>query len=773
MRGVSIFACLLTSCTAFAIELYSPYTNNFFAVPEWLPGSVSANMTPGSDSSFGIVSTTNTYASEWSIDESGTKRNWTLGGIGYDGALPVWNGSSWSSPEEIFDFSSAPITPERYPDCEIETYGGRMIYPSDGDKWAVGAYYYLNNEAYRDGTRVAEDSVCASFIRTVSNEVTSVTNLVNRRLTPVLQSSAIHTLDGWAEREYFTALGSREPYHDLGTTPLETLPSNRVVTSRRITGKTNLWNVCEKLVDTSRCEWTSEMFIEPGEGYPYVEQVYPYWSSKAFDAIYGPQLPEDIYWTSAGLYSLSNKCAVLRGLTNEVVWAGEGTNGWLYTDALFPEDFLFGQTYTYAVPVVPPGHAFGFPDVCSRDFDHVRVNAVTNRTRRLELTTQAAANQAMYELNRTILPRVVYAGVGKVLTFERVRQFESFGRSFEEAGLSEFSSGTGYTASEDIHFIFDKTTNYWNLATNDWPAGAESDAIVITSNDVTIVIREHVSGGKWGIPSEEIIAELNREHYSASVGDHYHFTVGSVWTSGDRVHMQWWSDYLPEVSGTVDYPIYPTNTSVAVSATVYNKYDLKTAGVPAFTNMTLMPCAQAWAPGSHGRVDGCHDICTASIKCDDDGDVDLDMHCHVMSRGYTGNIWNIHTNEWNQHRIRMMNRAYDERGLYWPDPKLYVEFLATAVDRVLSSVVIRRGDYPISWETPESSGFWAYVDSLGVWHYGGGYGGLWIAPTGPNFRLDWDAARHEIVIKPQLDLRCRQRITNVVDWNFNSIRKYQ
>jgi len=764
LKKLLYICCLLFASSLLATEISSPYQLNFFTAPSWIPNSVATNETPGSCCTFAITLHTNHTATAWELapDSSVT---WGLGTDPYYGTFPQWNTDEWSPVDYIFDTDN-----HDYGSFILDVQGSRDE-PGGYDEWTEDLTYYLHGYIIEKetGETAAEDFCLAHFTRDVTTEIVAKTNLVSRRFTEPLQSSFFHTLDGWCEREYFTGLGGDEPDHNLKTTPLQTIATNRLVTTRRFVGKTNLWTVAERLVDISHNSWKAGFSVTDS---PYVDNVSPYWSSQVFDDIYGSQIPDDIYWNRYGLEPLTNKCAVLRGLQPGEVWGGDGTNGWLYTE-MVPEDFIFGLTNLYEKPVAPGGHDFDFPALCETNLSPEIVNAVTNRSRRFELKTQAAVNQAQAEMDRTILPSgAISAGYGNSLSYTRVREYSTDNMTFEEAGF--YSNGDWWGSDSDVYFDFHETTNYWIVTTNGWATDTKnSDAIELSGNTVNPFLSFFVDIGNWSIPASDIVQSLNERHIYGVPGTRYYVSIRDI------------VNFIPEIrvrlSNTIgcsfdDYyfPSATTNTSLSASVRVSNTYDIKSAGMPDFSSVETMPIDQAWKPGNHGRISTAKDICTAAVFRDDHDLVpEVNFHCavHTYSRGYP--VYNIHTNEWNLHRILMMNQIQSARSYDWSDPRRYVEFNYMTVAGILNSVRILKGYYYFDWGSSWSGmPLWLKVNDAGVWYLEEGSAqSLSLSPVFYGFDTDWDKYAHTIPERLPIEERCRTRITNFIDWNFNAIRK--
>lgn len=511
----TLLTCLIALCDAVAIEINSPYAPNFFTVPgqpHWLPDSVSAAMTPGSDSSFYVTATTNRVASAWELEDD-SKIYWNTGSGAYIG-IPQWVDDHWSDARAVLDFDTQPFDISDFPGCHLDLYGWEQSGASE-DEWTTYLNYFVNSEVVDDesGRHIASDWVTAIFTRTVSNIVTAATNLAPHRFTTELQSSVFHTLDGWAERQYFSTHGAGTPTNDLKSVSVVGLATNRTVASRRITGKTNLWNVADCLLDLSSARWKATPEV--------------WWSSSAFDRIYGPQLPDDISWTTAGLYSLSNSFAVLRGVTNGVAWRIDSDQGWLFNDGCFPLAFLWPEISDYwrgryDEPARTPSHAFDFAELCAtNDYPTCLVNEVTNRTRRLELKTQAAVNQAMSELDRTICKAKPTTLTGTSAMTGFVRKF-SCAMSYTEAGLHYVPGWEAYQADADLHLRPTEYTNYVESVTNGWAVSVwqtdVSDAVEISETYPDVSVQVTYDAGSWHIPASDIVDALNDGHFTGNPG---------------------------------------------------------------------------------------------------------------------------------------------------------------------------------------------------------------------------------------------------------------
>lgn len=763
---------LLLTFSLFAGEIHSPYAMNFYTAPEWLPEQVAATNTPGSDSTVEVSVFTNKIVSAWELAND-SKLSWSLGTDPYFGTVPQWGGDSWSRTASIFDTQG-----HDYGSFALQVYGYGDDYPERYDEWAEELGYRMEGviiAAPTWETVAGPEPVFAHFVRTVSNDVHTVTNVIKHRITLDTESSFYHTLDGWCEREYFTGLGYGETNHNLKTTPLQTIGTNRTIVTQRITGKTNQWNVADRMLSISRNDWHAGFTVEDS---PYTHTMQPYWSSQAFDEIYGPQMPEDIYWTSSGLYSLSNKCAVLRGLTNEVVWAGSGTNGWFYTE-MFPEDFLFGQTDRYPLPIEPPGHEFGFPRVCAENFEHVVVDSVTNQTLRIERKHQAAVNQAMATLDRTIHSvGSVGAGCGMERRFRRYWEFWSRKYSLEELGFNYDPVEDRYVISTDISVYPEMSTNYWMITTNSWQTSPiNSDAIEISSNNVYCTISTDVELGSWELSAGDIVAYLNEHGAYGSTGEVYYVYVRSVaHVSVDSIQM-YLACNIPSYTSLPE-PVFPcsaTNGFVTSGVRILNWYDLREAGRPDFEYMNYMPMDQAWSQNHHGRVADCDDICTASMFIRRyPWDPNVYMHCSVLDRSRQVDFATVHSNEWTRHDFVLRNHILDCCPIDWISPETYVDFNRGSVEGVLQSIKIRGNQSVYFQWRPADNLVYVQMDEGGVWSrvdIPESSLSLSISCIPYQIIIDGDESAHSIPDRDQTEGYCRTRITNVIDWNFNSIRK--
>lgn len=769
MRGLMLLVTVfITLCNALAIELHSPYAPNFFTIPghpHWLPDAVSSAMTPGSDSSLYVTATTNRVVTPWVLSP-GSKNHWDNGVDAWTGSVPQWVDDHWSDAEAILDFDSAPYKQEDWPDCTIDTYGWEQSgYQYDEQATSLG--YFVNSEVYRDGSMVAGDYVTAVFTRTISNIVTAVTNLAPHRFTTDLQSSVIHTLDGWAERQYFSTHVSGTPTNDLKSASVVGLSTNRTVASRRITGKTNLWNVADCLLDLSSARWKATPEV--------------WWSSSAFDRIYGPQLPDDISWTTAGLYSLSNSFAVLRGVTNGVAWRINSDQGWLFNDGCFPLAFLWPEISDYwrgryDEPARTSSHAFDFAELCAtNDYPTCLVNEVTNRTRRLELKTQAAVNQAMSELDRTICMAKPTTLTGTSAMTGFVRKF-SCAMSYTEAGLHYVPGWEAYQADADLHLRPTEYTNYVESVTNGWAVSVwqtdVSDAVEISETYPDVSVQVTYDAGSWHIPASDIVDALNDGHFTGNPGTTYGLSASVTRHANDEIEVTVTSS-IPGFGPVYTFPCAPINSRIHVTLSARNGYTLKRANPPDYGSLGLLPCAQAWAAGSHERVSSCHDVCAASIFADDhaDGAVpSIEMHCASISRDYTDTIAGVHTNHWLLHRQRIVSDVEQRRDGSISDPGAYVWFGDYAIDPVIDTIVIPAGIYGIGY----SSGVGGHVTVVydnGSWRKGVASDGGFTVGANCALYPDYDTTRHEIAVKPALEEYCQQILLNVVDWNWNSIRK--
>lgn len=764
---------LLLTFSLFAGEIHSPYAMNFYIAPGWLPEQVAATNTPGSDSTVEVSVFTNKITSAWELAND-SKLTWGLGTDPYFGTVPQWSGDSWSRTASIFDTQGYD-----YGSFILQVYGYRDDYPERYDEWAEELEYRM------EGVIIAAppawenlagpESVFAHFIRTVSNDVHAVTNTVKRRITLDTESSFYHTLDGWCEREFFTGLGYGETNHNLKTTPLQTIGTNRAVVTRRITGKTNQWAVADRLLSISRNDWRAGFTVEDS---PYTHTMQPYWSSQAFDEIYGPQMPEDIYWTSDGLYSLSNKCAVLRGVTNEVVWGGSDTNGWFYTE-MFPDDFCYGLTNRYPLPVVPPGHEFGFSRVVSANFAHETVNSVTGETLRIERKHQAAVNQAMATLDRTIHSvGSVEAGYGTERRFGRHWRFWSRKYSPEELGFTYDPTLAEYKIPSDVNVYPDISTNWWTVATNVWKsAPTDSDAIEISSNEVYCSIGLSIGSGSWELPASEIVQSLNEHGAVGNTGEVY-YVYASYITYPDNNSVQMNCDCNIPAYQMLLQPVFPrvaTNVYVTSSVSIGNWYDLREAGRPDFEYMNYMPMDQAWSRNHHGRVADCDDICTASMFIRRyPWDPNVYMHCNVLDRSRQVDFATVHSNEWTRHDFELRNRILDRCPIDWMNPETYVDFNRGSVEGVLQSIKIR-GNQSVHFQwQPTPDLVYVQMDEDGVWSrvdIPESSLSLSIVCVPDQIISDGDESAHSIPDRDHIEGYCRTRITTVIDWNFNSIRK--
>lgn len=763
MRGLMLLVTVfITLCNAPAIELHSPYAPNFFTIPghpHWLPDAVSSAMTPGSDSSFYITATTNRVVTPWVLSP-GSKNHWDNGVDAWTGSVPQWVDDHWSDAEAILDFDSTPYKQEDWPGCTIDTYGWEQS-GFQYDEQATSLGYFVNSEVYRDGSMVAGDYVAAVFTRTISNIVTAVTNLAPHRFTTDLQSSVIHTLDGWAERQYFSTHGAGTPTNDLKSASVVGLSTNRTVASRRITGKTNLWNVAACLLDLSSARWKATPEV--------------WWSSSAFDRIYGPQLPDDISWTTAGLYSLSNSFAVLRGVTNGVAWRINWDQGWLFNDGCFPAMFIW-QEYSdywrgrYEEPARTPEHAFDFAELCAtNDYPTCLVNEVTNRTRRLELKTQASVNQAMSELDRTICTAEPTTTTGTNVYTRFVRKF-SCSMSYTEAGLHYVPGWESYQADTDLHLRPTEYTNYVEAVTNGWTiTGPDdlSDAVEISETVPDVSVEVTYDAGHWSIWSSDLLDALNGGQYRGTPGAEYSIYAESVVSRGDEIDVYVLST-IPGFSRTYTYPYAPTNSRIHVTLSARNGYALNRANPPDYESLNLLPCAQAWAAGSHERVTSCRDVCTASIYTDDD-EPSIEMHCAVVSRSYNDGVACVHTNHWYTHRQKLVADVERRRDGSISDPADYVWFGDYAVDPVIDTIIVRSGLYGIGYYGGVSGNIRVTYGNDGWSRTPGSDTAITIGAS-CSLYPDYDTTLHEIAVKPALSEYCRQRLTNVVDWNWNSIR---
>ena len=773
MRITAALAVMLAAaCPAVASEIQSPFEPNFFTIPgrpHWLPDSVSAAMTPGADSSFYVTVTTNRVASAWELEDD-SKIYWNTGSGAYIG-IPQWVDDHWSDARAVLDFDTQPFDISDFPGCHLDLYGWEQSGASE-DEWTTYLNYFVNSEVVEDesgGHIVASDYVTANFTRTVSDIVTAVTNLPSLRFTTDLQSSVFHTLDGWLERDFFTSHTIGEPTHDLKAISLAPYGTNRTVNSRRITGKTNLWHVASALLDRSH-GWFTGLGVDT------------YFSSTAFDSVYGPQLPDNISWTSAGLYSLSNKCAVLYGVREQSPWGGNHYRGWPLL-SLFPERFLFYDihwqiVYTYDMPQETPGHAFSFRELCeTNDYQYCLVDSVTNRTRRLELETQAGINQTLSMLDRTVVSDSATTVTGKSCEVTYVRKYLWSG-SYESAGLV-LAPGGYWEADSDLMLRPAETTNYVNIATNDWTFSWPedvSDAVEVGENEPFISVRTTADPGHWTIEGKEITDWLNGIRAVGTPGVDYIVDVQRVDDFGDSIRAVVRA-LTPQIEiADFSFPRAPTNSRISVSMHAYNSADVNKADVPDFARLRILPMNQAWDAGSHERVKSCKDICTASVGIFDyaEGDdpmQELEMHCSVLNRAYGDSVQDIHAAEWRRHRQKIEQDVERRRDNAISSPGDYVRFSESDVSDVLDSIKIPRASYGLYWPSSFGGLVFVRVNAQGVWD---------LAPDSPvaitlqpNCSLDiaYDTTLHEIEVKPALKEYCRQRITNVIDWYWNAIRK--
>ena len=757
---------LLLTFSLFAGEIHSPYAMNFYTAPEWLPETVATTNTPGSDSTVEIQCWTNRIVTAWEL--AADSKVWAMGEYCWTWQYPVWDGEQWGGnvvAEGMSDYGSFGVYVFGHIVPNYDEYTTEV--EADGRADAI---------ELPSGDPIGSENFYLHFTREVSNDVHVVTNNIKRRITFDTESSFYHTLDGWCEREYFTGLGHGETNHVLKTTPLETIGTNRTIVTQRITGKTNQWNVADRMLSISRNDWRAGFTVEDS---PYTHTMQPYWSSQAFDEIYGPQMPEDIYWTSSGLYDLARKCAVLRGVTNEVVWGGSDTNGWFYTE-MFPDDFCYGLTNRYPLPVVPPGHDFGFPDVVSTDFEHVIVNSVTGKTLRIERRHQAAVNQAMTTLDRTIHSvGPVSPGTGTDRHIIRHHRYWSDSMALEDVGWEYDAETASYRLAGEAYIYPEFSTNFWTAATNAWQTSAEnSDAVEIGTNELYLTAGVTVDFGSHGMNVGEIVRYLNDNHVVGSTDVVYSVSVGTIFYP-DQDHVGFTLDYdLPEPIpfDTCVFDRPASNGFCSSSLSVGNGYHLREAGFPEnLESMEYMPMDQAWSGNHHGRVLDCDDICTASIGVfrHQPGGTNLTMHCSVKDRSRYNEFVNIHSNEWVLHDFRLRNTLQADSGIDWNHPENYVDFTRGSVEGVLGSIkLLEDQTIAVTWSAGTAAARLAFAD--GVWFLTEDSPrilGISCTPLGDHPRYDYDLSAHSISGRIPIEGYVRTRITNVIDWNFNSIRK--
>lgn len=772
--AISVLIATAQPVALLAAEIHSPYAMNFYAAPDWLPESVTAADTPGADSTVDVQCWTNRVMTEWGLADD--SRRYAMGEDCWNGNYPEWSGDVWTGDvvADGHDYGSF-----------VAVVSGSIEPGYDEFTEDVYASGVCDLVEVPSGSPIGSEDFLLHFVRSVSNEIHAVTNIIKRRVTLDTESSFFHTLDGWCEREYFTGLGYGEDYHVLTNAPLQTIGMNRAVTTRRIVGKTNQWAVADRLLQVARDGWRAG--FDPGvTNSPYTHPMRPLWSSRTFDDIYGPQLPDEIPWTDEGLYALSNKCAVIRGVTNDTVWAGAGTNGWFYTE-LFPDDFRYGVTNRYPDPSVPPGHGFGFPRLCAEAFRFVMTDGITNRTLRIESRNQAAVNQAMTVLDRTVGPVTpVGSGSGTERTLTHVSKY-SQRWSLDDVGIVYDGDLGAYRIDEDAYIRPALYTNYYETTNTVWnPDPVDSDSIELSGNVMTVDVGAGVSFGSWSIPASVVIAALNEytrwEGPRGVTGVVYHVWIADVvQRTRDDVTALIAHD-IPGMYLSLEptFPVPTTNGFASASVTVFNSYRLRESGMPEFEVLDHMPMDQAWIRTVHSHVDRCRDVCTASIGVFDHdaepyGDrTNVYMHCRALSRGRDEFV-SVHSNEWVTHDFELRNRIQAVRGIDWAHPELYVTVPEHEVSGVLGSIRVL-GDQVIGIQ-------WGHdgVDNaIPVVRDGDGVWSLAAVPFAPReLRLwvdasaltDYDSTAHDVTTRSPVEGKMRTRITSIVDWNFNSIRK--
>ena len=817
---------------ASAADISSPYAPNFWSIPRWLPNGVSAEDTPGSDAAMMVTVTTNVIVTPWVLAR-GSKTRWNNGDECYHGALPQWAGDKWSDASDILDFDSTPYKQEDWPGCTIDTYGWEQS-GFQQDEQATSLAYFVNSEVYRDGTYVEGDYCTAVFTRTISNVVTAVTNVIPKRLTEAVQSSSVHTLDGWAEREFFTGVPSCDTNrYDLLSTPLNTFGTNRVVASRRVSGKTNLWAVADEILYEAYIGWHSHLdpdrripetittncytntvyrerlstngwwttvavtnvttntvvtsYTNGPYAYPYT--AYSYFTSTAFDDIYGPQIPDDIDWNEDGLYSLSNRLALLGGLKYHPVWKGGGS-GWDF--GTFPEYLLFNRTKDlsyyyhcrlYDIPEFAPSHPFDFPGLCrTNDYPYCFVDEITNRTTRLELVTEGAVNQTMTMLDRTIVHETPDGRTGEKTRYEFNREYIAPTKTFDELGLTFDPQSSCWVADEDIYLEFSEATNYLETTVSPWggTTGNDSLEIEVSGNSAYSAPHEFWDAGRYTLlTAEDLIRDLTAQHTVGETGTVYSVYVRDCIMMGDEVQC-WMSSNIPGYGWWDTYaPSHATDTWFRVSVQVGNAYSVAETRCPDYTALRVLPHAQAWGYGSHERVGSCTDICTASILredgLDDGGYVvddpehynyDICFHCHVINRTQSDDMQRLHEYEWNAHRSKassLINERHPN-ALDNPLALLYFDKGSTGLD----SYHVKRGHYNV-YPYGSAEPIELLYDPHRGWYKASDREG----PLSVYFEVAFDTEMDSpsITENPGVKIYCRQHITNVVDWNWNSIRK--
>lgn len=756
-----------------AVEIHSPYAMNFYTAPDWLPESVEPADTPGADSTVDVQCWTNRVTTEWGLADD--SRRYAMGEDCWNGNYPEWSGDVWTGDviADGHDYGSFVAVVSGSIDPEHDEFTEHVYARGTCDLVEVPS-----------GSPIGSEDFLLHFSRLVSNEVHTVTNIIKRRVTLDTESSFFHTLDGWCEREYFTGLGHGEDYHVLTDTPLQTIGTNRAVTTRRIVGKTNQWAVADRLLQVARDGWRAG-FDPHVTNSPYTHPVRPLWSSTAFDGIYGPRFPIDVPWTDEGLYSLSNGCAVIRGVTNDTVWAGSGTNGWFYTE-LFPDDFRYGLTNLYPRPMIPSGHEFGFPRLCAEAFRFVMTDGITNRTLRLESRNQAAVNQAMTVLDRTVGPvAAVGSGYGTERILTHVSKY-SQRWPLGNAGVVYDGDLGAYRVDEDTYIRPMLYTNYYETTNTVWrPDPADSDSVELSRNVPTVDVGAGVTFGSWSIPASEIIEALNEytrwEGPRGVTGVVYHVWIADVVQRTRSDVTAFILQDIPDMylSFEPTFPMPPTNGFASASVTVLNSYCLREAGMPDFEVLDYLPMDQAWMRTMHSHVSGCRDLCTASIGIfDHDGApygdrTNVYMHCRTLTRG-RDEFTTVHSNEWVTHDFELRNRIQSVRGVDWRHPELYVTVPESEVSGVLGSVrVLGNQVISVQWghDGPDDA-VPVVRDAEGVWSLADDPQAsqelrLWIDAGA---LVDYDGSAHDVTPRRPVEGKVRTRITGVIDWNFNSIK---
>lgn len=780
------------------IELHSPMTPDFYTFPNWLPYTVTPPWTPGSDSSF----VNETIFTPW-VAQGGY---WNYASTyALNGSEPTWNGSRWTQGPDLIDQTTAPYKQEDYPQYRVDLYGETQDF-GEGEE-ATSLYSWVNNEVVGDDGILFGDWVSITWSRTKQHRTTP--NLLARRFTEELQASAFHTLDGWCEREYFSSLSALEPWHNLATTELLTLPFDREVKTRRVTGKTNLWEVADAILDTSKHGWDAYYMAKVHNYSYYHHPISTWWSSQAFDKIYNYQVGYGVVpEPTAGWMRVYDhvskrdnvgevyahfeyKCPVLNGLQSEQPFVNNYRQfGFLFGDLLFNDSFnsyngrVWQDTSEYPMPDEYQKqsrfkHTFGFEHICEQDFPNPVVSNITLKTLRTELYSQAAVNQAEYELNRSYCP-IVYEGEHATnFNYRKVMSWE-FKRKTSDVYSFEASYSPLYKLYEDYitdSSDWEETTNYFTTVGS--PGGLNGGFNHIQLSKTLPGVRASISitAGSQEVNFSHLLNEVNTIHVDPNlsplnVGVRQYQTAGGGWevvfgVSGADYRWQ------PAVQQTF-ISAFQTNAEIRLSVLADNEYDMTMWDMKYddFRNLDRFPCAQG-----EGRMKSCRDIwmnqrTVAEINNQrnwpfyDLDYPDIDIKCDVQNRGqWITDTWSM----WSQNQNGLWQKIADREGYQHASPMTWINFNKGDLEDVLDSFTLNEGDYPISFSTSSKLPVfiydydqqkWVCLESINV-----------AIPLIFDPTYEYDTSQHQMVRHPFIEGIIDSTCITVVDWNWTSVIK--